>query len=220
MVGIVAIAVAGLVYTNKENVVWNGIKLYDTIKDYYNKFQDKFVLSYLKVYNGTNVIDISIYNWDKLNEYLCGICHESNKNHEQSSICSSFILNGKQYCKLYSVYPDESIQTITDIYHMQDDKYKYENIQTILSATFYNGTDIINITEILQLFNIDGDFYIKNKQFSFKDLMFWYNNLKLNIISENIYDMIHGNDECNYIEIINIYGDIFNFKINDILKLE
>ena len=71
---------------------------------------------------------------------------------------------------------------MADILNMEKNSYEIPNIQNILSATYYNGNEIINITELLQMFNISGDFYNINKQFTFRDIIYWHNQFNLNIL--------------------------------------
>ena len=67
-VGIVAtIAIAGYIgYKNKEKVLWNGVKLYDSIKDYCVQFQDTFILDNISVYNGDHHVNINISKWKNI----------------------------------------------------------------------------------------------------------------------------------------------------------
>ena len=70
-VGIVAtIAIAGYIgYKNKETVLWNSVKLYDSIKDYCVQFQDTFILENISVCNGDTNININISKWKNIPFY-------------------------------------------------------------------------------------------------------------------------------------------------------
>jgi hypothetical protein len=209
--GIVAsLAIAGyLGYRNKEQVIWNSVKIYDSIKDYCYQFQDKFKLDDIIIYNG---------------------CDEKMSNYVNSKIGISYILNGKKYCKLYDLFPDNKggEDMTKDIKELRKLNKKKGNLQEnrsnthinyILSGTYFDGFEEIDVTDLLHMFDIDGKFYDNNKKITFNDMLKWCEKLNLsNIYEDKSYWTRKGNNKT--IEIINLFGDIKSFMPEDILKFE
>ena len=62
------------------------------------------------------------------------------------------------------------INDITELnkYNKKTKKNKVDShINYILSATYFDGFEEIDVTELLQMFDIDGHFYGKNKEITF-----------------------------------------------------
>lgn len=233
-VGIVAtIAIAGYFgYKNKETVLWNGVKLYDSIKDYCSQFQDTFKLDNIAVYNGEEYINIDVNKWRNIPIYLIGICDTYPPN-DKYSIGISYILNYKKYCRVYSLEHDKNADSmINDIIKLEkhniikpnkSNKSNNSNnncdapINFILSASYFNGFEEYDVTELLQMFDIDGDFYKNNNELTFDDILKWNNRLKLYSLCEKENELIYK-DEDKYIEIVNLFGEFKIFMLSDILN--
>lgn len=228
-VGIVTtLALAGYFgYKNKDQVLWNGIKLYSSIKDYCNLFQCNFKLDNITVYNGKYYLPISTQSWKKLNILLLGFCNNNSPEVINSKIAISYILNGAKFCKIYelSLEHKEAQTIINDIEKLEQyNKLKTYNhiempINFILSASYFNGTEDIDVTDLLQIFDINGAFYETNDKLNFINMLEWNDKLKLcdlynevKVCAEN-----EENKEHN-IEVINIYGDIKTFELSEILR--
>lgn len=231
---VTSIAIAGyLGYKNRENVLWNSIKLYDSIKDYCSRFQDTFILDKIVVYNGLTHFNIDPLNYMNIPVYLMGICNKNLPEHKNSKIGISYTLNEQTYCKIYSLYPDnEGVETmINDINKLKKQNKKNNkdcanikktqetHINYILSATYFNGFEEIDATELLHTFDIDGEFYKNNDKITFEDMLEWCNKLELRKLYNNKYDLSCKGDN-RYIEIINLFGDIMKFSPNNILKID
>ena len=231
--GIVAsLAIAGyLGYKNKEQVIWNSVKIYDSIKDYCSQFQDKFKLDDIMIYNGDGYFSISPLNWNNVPFYLMGICDKKMPNYINSKIGISYTLNDKKYCKLYDLFPDnKGGEDMTDDiiklrkYNVktpksQENRRTNSHINYILSATYFNGFEEIDMTDLLHTFDVDGTFYDNNEKMTFDDMLEWCEKLNLsNIYNEKRRSMHKGNNR--HIEIINLYGEIKTFMPEDILKFE
>ena len=227
--GIVAtVAIAGYIgYRNKEMVLWNGVKLYDSIKDYCVQFEDKFKLDNIMIFNGYNYFKLEPIHWRNIPIYLIGLYDKDSPNHINSKIGVEYRLNGKKYFKLYNLFPDnEKVEDMID-YITELNKYNKKNkriqveshINYILSATYFDGFEEIDVTELLQMFDVDGHFYKKNKEITFAEILKWNNRLKLCSQKEN-YENNEDRKEDKYIEIVNLFGDFKTFKINDILNFE
>jgi len=230
-VGIVAtIAIAGYIgYKNKETVLWNGVKLYDSIKDYCVQFQDTFILDNISVYNGDTHVNINISKWKNIPFYLIGIRDVNSPDDKYSKIGISYLLNNKKHCKIYSLENDKNADNvINDIvklkkYNKLKNKPKKEiPINFVLSASYFEGTEEIDVTELLQMFDVDGHFYKKNKEITFAEILKWNNRLKLCSQKENYENNENNEDrkEDKYIEIVNLFGEFKTFKINDVLNFE
>lgn len=227
--GIVAtFAVAGYIgYRNKEMVLWNGVKLYDSIKDYCVQFEDTFKLDTIIVFNGNNYFQLESTNWRNVPIYLIGFYNKDNPNHINSKIGVEYRLNGKKYFKLYNLFPDnekveDMIDDITELnkYNKKTKINKVDShINYILSATYFDGFEYIDVTELLHIFDIDGDFYKNNDKISFEDMLEWCNKLNLSRIYKEEDGWTHKG-EGRYIEIINLFGEIKTFMPKEILKFE
>ena len=230
-VGIVAtIAIAGYFgYKNKETVLWNGVKLYDSIKDYCSQFQDTFKLYNIAVYNGDEYINIDVNKWRNIPIYLLGICSTHSPT-DKDSIGISYILNHKKYCRVYSLEHDKNADSMMN-YIIKLEKHnimkpnklnKLNNncdapVNFILSASYFDGFEEHDVTELLQMFDIDGDFYKQNNEFTFDDILKWNNRLKLYSLCEEEPELIYK-DEAKYIEIVNLFGEFKTFMLSDILN--
>ena len=224
-VGIVAsLAIAGyLGYKNKEQVFWNGVKLYDTIKDYCYKYQDNFKIDTIIVYNGKSYFNVESENWKKVPFYLMGFCDMKSPEYENSELCLSYYLHGKKYCKIYHLFPDnkEADYMIDDIFKLE----KYNNskkkthlyVNFILSATYFNGFKEFDVTELLQMFDIDGEFYKINEYITFDKILDWCNKTNLcGMYKEEYY--YKNNENKRFIEIVNLFGEFEKFSPTDILN--
>ena len=82
-----------------------------------------------------------------------------------------------------------------------------------------DGQEIRDVTELLQMFNISGNFYDNNESFTFKDIVNWYYELD-NSVTNGWLEEWNLNDSSNehYLEIINICGDCQIFEVNDIIR--
>jgi hypothetical protein len=222
-VGIVTtLAFAGYFgYKNKDQVLWNSIKLYSSIKEYCTPFQCNFKLDNITVYNGKYYLPISTQSWKKLNILLLGFCNNDLPESINSEIAVSYTLNGIKYCKIYKLSSDhkEAQTIINDIEILEQYNKRKKNtiekpINYILGASHFNGTEDIDITELLQIFDVNGTFYETNDKLNFMNILKWNDKLKL--------CNLHNKEVCpgmiQFIELINIYGDIKKFDINDILK--
>ena len=227
--GIVAtVVIAGYIgYRNKEMVLWNGVKLYDSIKDYCVQFEDTFKLDNIMIFNGDNYFKLEPIHWRNIPIYLIGLYDKDSPNHINSKIGVEYRLNGKKYFKLYNLFPDnEKVEDMID-YITELNKYNTKtkinkvdsHINYILSATYFDGFEDIDVTELLQMFDVDGHFYKKNKEITFAEILKWNNRLKLCSQKEN-YENNEDRKEDKYIEIVNLFGDFKTFKINDILNFE
>jgi len=232
---VTSIALAGyLGYKNRENVIWNSIKLYESIKDYCSQFQDTFILDKIVVYNGLTHINIDTLNYMNIPVYLIGICNKSSPEYINSKIGISYTLNEQTYCKLYSLYPNNEgaeimINDINKLkkYNKNNDRNGTNNVKNkkeshvnyILSATYFDGFEENDATNLLHTFDIDGEFYKNNDNITFDDMLEWCNKLNLCKLYNNKYGWSRRGDE-RYIEIINLFGDIIKFSPNHILKME
>ena len=231
-VGIVTtLAIAGYFgYKNKDQVFWNGVKIYDTIKDYCYQLRDNFSLKQIIIFNGEHYYNINTDIWGSVPFYLRGYCNPDDPNYQESVIAITYRLNNNLYCKLYPLYPtDCSTIMVDDITKMMEiNKFKKQptdhievNVNFILSGTYFDGFKDIDITELLQMFDTDGTFYIEHNKMSFNDIIKWCKELKLtdlNICNDENVDTNSQNKP--YIEIINLYGDIKKFEPTDVLILE
>jgi len=220
-VGIVAtLAIAGyLGYKNKEQVFWNGVKIYDTIKDYCNQLKDHFKIKKMIIYNGKTSFTIHPNNWNQVPFYLNGLCDKDQEYFEHAAVGVSYILKEQSYCKIYPLFPDdksgsmiEDIQTLKDINNLEKCNSK---INFILSATYFNGITEIDVTELLQMFDVNGDFYTKNITASFNDIIEWNKRLTL-----TNFDMDNKMEDRSYIELVNLYGDFKIFELSQVLKFD
>jgi hypothetical protein len=232
---VTSIAIAGyLGYKNRDNVLWNSIKLYDSIKDYCSQFQDTFILDKIVVYNGIDYFNIDSLNFMNIPFYLSGICNKKSPEYINSKIGLSYTLNNHKYCKIYFLYPDneEAEIMIHDIdklkkYNKNSDANCINNIETqkeshvnyILSATYFDGFEEIDVTDLLHTFDIDGKFYKNNDKITFDDMLEWCNKLNLGKLYNNKCGWSRRGDN-RYVEIINLFGDILSFSPNHILKIE
>jgi hypothetical protein len=229
-VGIVAtLAIAGYIgYKNKKHVFWNGVKLYDSIKEYCSQFQDNFRLQQLLVYTGDKYFNIHVANWKDIPFYLIGLCDENSTKHTCVEIGMTYILNDKTYCSIYHLKQDsEGVDLmLDDIIKLRKYNNKPNNknrnkipINFILSATYFNGFEEIEVTELLQMFDTDGAFYKTNNILTFDDILKWGNKLTLcNLYEKN--DNLDSNSKHKYIEIVNLLGEFEKFTPNDILKFD
>ena len=55
---------------------------------------------------------------------------------------------------------------INDVDRLKNGTFEVDNIQKILSATYCDGQEIRDVTELLQMFNISGNFYDNNELYS------------------------------------------------------
>lgn len=220
-VGIVAtLAIAGyLGYKNKEQVFWNGVKIYDTIKDYCNQLKDHFKIINMVVYNGETQFTIHPNNWEQVPFYLDGLCDKEQEHFKNAAIGMSYTLKEQSYCKIYPLFPDDKsdymikdIQTLKNMNNLEKCESK---INFILSATYYNGVIEIDVTELIQMFDINGDFYTKNTAFSFNDILEWNRRLKL-----TNFDTENKMKDRSYIELVNLYGDFKMFELSQVLKFD
>lgn len=235
-VGIVAtIAIAGYIgYKNKEKVLWNSVKLYDSIKEYCVQFQDTFILDNISIYNGDTHVNINVSKWNNIPVYLIGIRDVNSPDDKYSKIGMSYLLNNKKHCKIYSLENDNNadnvINDIVKLKKYNKPKNKLKNkpkheipINFILSASYFEGTEEIDVTELLQLFDIDGHFYETNKEITFAEILKWNNRLKLCSLQKENYENNENNKDKNedkYVEIVNLFGEFKTFKINDVLNFE
>ena len=234
------LAVAGFIgYKNKttiaSTITWNGLKLYTTLKDYYETFQEGFCVIKILLKHDTSRITVPINKWDEADVYLMGILPtddqrkhclsvypelSTDKKFTYGSLGMSYILDGKSYYNIY-VCDDNGMEKYTnDVKNLKERTFEVDNIQRILSATHYNGHEIEDITELLQAFNISGDFFDKNDTFTFTDIVHWY--YSLNESSNTFYKTLdsvyvgrYNSDQ--YIEIIDICGDCLMFHVNDVI---
>jgi hypothetical protein len=220
-VGIVAtLAIAGyLGYKNKEQVFWNGVKIYDTIKDYCNQLRDHFKIKDIVIYNGETHFTIHPNNWEQVPFYLSGLCDKDKEYFKNATIGLSYILKDQSYCKIYSLSPDdnsdsmiEDIHTLKDMNNLEKCKSK---INFILSATYFNGVIEIDVTELVQMFDVNGDFYTKNTTLSFNDILEW--NKRLTLAN---FDTDNKMEDRSYIELVNLYGDFKIFNLSQVLKFD
>ena len=228
-VGIVAtIAIAGYIgYKNKKKVLWKSVEFYDSIIEYCAQFQDKFKLDTIMVYNGDNYYEVDPIKWECVPVYLIGLCNKDSPNYINSKIGIKYKLDGKTNCKLYNLFPnnekaDDMIDDISKLnkYNRKNKKTKVNtNINYVLSATYFDGFEEIDVTELLHIFDIDGRFYENNDKISFDDMLEWCNKLNLSRIYEEIDDWTHKGEDRS-IEIINLFGEIKTFTPEDILKFE
>lgn len=229
-VGIVAsIAIAGyLGYKNKEQVIWNSVKLYDSIKDYCYQFQDNFKLNNIVIFNGEKYFNIDIENWKRVPFYLMGLCDVKSDEYKNSEICLSYTLYGTKYCRIYPIFPDniEVDYMIDDIYDLKKynennknnkNDHKIVHINFILSARYFDGFEDIDVTELLQMFDTNGEFYKTNNNITFEKILEWCHNANLYKLYENDSDYINKNND-RYIEIVNLFGEFKTFSTGDILK--
>lgn len=231
-VGIVAtIALAGYIgYKNKEKVLWKSVEFYDSIIEYCAQFKDTFKLENISVYNGEMYVNMDINNWNKIPIYLIGIRNVNAPYDKYCKIGISYLLNNKKYCKIYSLENDTNANNvINDInklkkYNKPKNKLKNKSkheipINFVLSASYFDGTEEIDVTELLQMFDIDGKFYEKNKEITFSEILKWNDKLKLYSLQKEIYEDKDKNED-KYIEIVNLFGEFKKFEINDVLNFE
>lgn len=228
-VGIVAtIAIAGYIgYKNKETVLWKSVGFYDSIIEYCAQFQDKFKLNTIMVYNGDNYYQVDPIKWEYVPVYLIGLCNKYSPNNINSKIGIEYRLNGKKYFKLYNLFPnnEKAEDMIDDIIELNkyNKKTKINQVNThinyILSATYFDGFEEKDVTELLHIFDVDGHFYKNNDKISFDDMLEWCNKLNLSCIYEEQNDWTHKGED-RHIEIINLFGEIKTFTPEDILKFE
>ena len=207
-------------YKNKNQVFWNGVKLYNSIKDYYLQFCPNFTLKDISFYNGKHYLPISPSSYNKLDIILFGFFNTNNpKNNPQIGI--SYILNDRTFCKIYCIsmdYKKDAKKVMNDIEMLEEYNKALEvnsfelPVNFILSASYFNVKEDIDVTELLQMFDVNGTFYETNDYLSFYDILKW--NIKLNLFELNNVPPVQ---EAHYVEIINIYGDIKEFKLDDIL---
>jgi hypothetical protein len=232
-VGIVAtIAIAGYIgYTNKKRVLWKSIEFYDSIIDYCAQFQNIFRLDNISIYNGKIYINIDINNWNNIPIYLIGIRNINELYDKYSKIGVSYLLKNKKYCKIYSLENDTNADNIiNDINKLKKynkpknelkNKSKHEiPINFVLSASYFDGTEEIDVTELLQMFDVDSKFYEKNEEITFSEILKWNNKLKLYSLQKEIYENYENEDKDKdkYVEIVNLFGEFKKFKINEVLK--
>lgn len=232
-VGIVAtIAIAGYIgYTNKKRVLWKSIEFYDSIIDYCAQFQNIFRLDNISIYNGKTYINIDINNWNNIPIYLIGIRNINELYDKYSKIGVSYLLKNKKYCKIYSLENDTNADNIiNDInklkkYNKPKNELKNKSnneipINFVLSASYFDGTEEIDVTELLQMFDVDSTFYEKNEEITFSEILKWNNKLKLYSLQKEIYENYENEDKDKdkYVEIVNLFGEFKKFKINEVLK--
>jgi hypothetical protein len=234
-VGIVAtIAIAGYIgYKNKEKVLWKSVEIYDSIIEYCAQFQDIFKLENISVYNGEIYVNIDINNWNNIPIYLIGF-HNVNESYDKhSKIGISYLLKNKKYCKIYSLKNDTNANNIiNDInklkkYNRPKKKLKNKSkheipINFVLSASYFDGTEEIDVTELLQMFDVDGKFYKENEEITFYEILKWNDKLKLCSLRKENYENYDNEDKNKdkYIEIVNLFGEFKKLKINDVLNFE
>ena len=195
VVSICALAVAGYVgYVNKDTIVqkvaWNSFKLYDCVKEYYESLQEGYKLNLIKIDNGECVVSVPNERWDGVDIYLMGVLPDSqikqNKEEGKEAVVGAhYTLDGKEYCKLDMCNDENITKFMSHLKDASDGNLNIENIQSILSATYYDGQEMFNVTDLLQMFNITGDFYNNNTYFTFIHLIQWY--YHFNLSSDGTY---------------------------------
>lgn len=229
-VGIVTtLALAGYFgYKNKGQVFWNGLQLYNSIKDYCSQFNCNFKLDKIIVYNGTYYLPVRPKSWRKLSIILLGLCNKDDPKAKTIKIGVSYILNDNKYCKIFSLCNNNHKEAEVVIKYIESLEELNKNkihpfqlpINYILSASYFNGTEDINITELLQMFDTTGSFYETNEKLSFNNILKWNNKLKLYKLCNKVIEAqesCNTEDSDNYLEIINIYGDIKKFKVDEVI---
>ena len=161
-IGICIAAVAGYVgYKNKDTIsttlTWNGLKLYSYLKEYYESFQKGFTINNIKVEMNNTFVQVVTDKWDEVDIYMMGIKpieeHKKRMIQEDPSLKNnakfmngtfgiSYILDGKDYCNLYVCDKSSITKYISEIDKLKNGTFSVDNIQKILSATYYDGQDI------------------------------------------------------------------------------
>jgi hypothetical protein len=237
--GICLAAAAGYVgYKNKDTIsttlTWNGLKLYSYLKEYYDSFLEGFTINNIKVEMNHKFAQVVIDKWEDVDIYMMGLkpdaehiksmiqddpSLENNTKFTNGSFGISYILDGNNYYNLYICDKINVAKYINDVDRLKNGTFEVDNIQKILSATYCDGQEIRDVTELLQMFNISGNFYDNNESFTFKDIVNWYYELD-NSVTNGWLEEWNLNDSSNehYLEIINICGDCQIFEVNDIIR--
>lgn len=237
--GICLAAVAGYVgYKNKDTIstalTWNGLKLYSYLKEYYDSFQKGFTINNIKVEMNNKFAQVIIDKWEDVDIYMMGLkpdkehikriiqddpSLENNIKFINGSFGISYILDGNNYYNLYICDKSSVAKYINEIDKLKNGTFEVDNIQKILSATYCDGQEIRDVTELLQMFNVSGNFYDNNESFTFKDIVIWYYELN-DGVNVGWLEEWNLNDPSNeqYVEIIDICGDCQMFEINDVIR--